>query len=65
VNLLVVGVSHHTAPVDLLERVALRSGETASFLAQLMALTNVNEAVVLSTTTGGDLCRASRHSMVD
>jgi glutamyl-tRNA reductase len=48
-NLLVVGVSHHSAPVDLLERLCVADHETARVLADLVAQPHVNEAVVLST----------------
>jgi len=49
VNLLVVGVSHHTAPVELLERLSIPTDDTRSVLAALVAQPFVNEAVVLST----------------
>jgi glutamyl-tRNA reductase len=49
VNLLVVGVSHHTAPVELLERLTIPTDDTGSVLAALVAQPFVNEAVVLST----------------
>jgi glutamyl-tRNA reductase len=49
VNLLVVGVSHHTAPVELLERLSIPTDDTGSVLAALIAQPFVNEAVVLST----------------
>jgi glutamyl-tRNA reductase len=48
-NLLVVGVSHHTASVDLLEQIAVPGDATASVLSALVAAPHVNEAVVLST----------------
>ncbi len=48
-NLLVVGVSHHTASVELLERLTVSSDETPSILAALAAQPHVNEAVILST----------------
>ena len=48
-NLLVVGVSHHTAPVELLERLSIPTDATGSVLAALIAQPFVNEAVVLST----------------
>ena len=48
-NLLVVGVSHHTAPVELLERLSIPTDDTRSVLAALVAQPFVNEAVVLST----------------
>jgi glutamyl-tRNA reductase len=49
VNLLVVGVSHHTAPVDLLERLSVPTDDTPDVLAALIGQPFVNEAVVLST----------------
>jgi glutamyl-tRNA reductase len=49
VNLLVVGVSHHTAPVELLERLSIPTDDTGSVLAALIGQPFVNEAVVLST----------------
>jgi glutamyl-tRNA reductase len=48
-SLLVVGVSHHTAPVDLLEAVAVPAEATAAMLDALVAQPHVREAVVLST----------------
>ena len=36
-NLLVVGVSHHTAPVELLERLSIPTDDTRSVLAALVA----------------------------
>jgi glutamyl-tRNA reductase len=48
-NMLVVGVSHHTAPVELLERLSVSRDETPGFLTRLMGTGYVAEAVVLST----------------
>ncbi|MFG2037612.1 glutamyl-tRNA reductase [Dactylosporangium sp. NPDC048998] len=48
-NLLVVGLSHRTAGVPLLERLALNPGELPDVLAELVGLQYVDEAVVLST----------------
>ncbi len=48
-TLLVVGVSHHTAPVELLERIAVPVQATTSVLSELVAQPHVSEAVVLST----------------
>ncbi len=48
-NLLIVGLSHHTAPVELLERLAVSGNDTPDLLARLVARPYVNEAVVLST----------------
>lgn len=48
-NLLVVGASHQTAPVAVLERLAVAPDQTSAMLGQLLAQTYVCEAVVLST----------------
>src|SRR5690242_20602437 len=49
VNLLVVGLSHHTAPVELLERLAVTRDETPELLSRLISQPYVNEVAVLST----------------
>jgi glutamyl-tRNA reductase len=49
VNLLVVGLSHRTAPVGLLERLTVPSAELPDLLAGLLARPYLSEAVVLST----------------
>ena len=48
-SVLVVGVNHHTAPLDLLERIALDAQGVAKAVAGLVSLDSVREAVVLST----------------
>jgi glutamyl-tRNA reductase len=49
VNLLVVGVSHRTAGVPLLERLTVAAETTPALLAELLAQAYVGEALVLST----------------
>jgi glutamyl-tRNA reductase len=49
VNLLVVGVSHRTAGVSLLERLAVTADQTPQLLTRLLAQEYVGEALVLST----------------
>jgi glutamyl-tRNA reductase len=49
VNLLVVGISHRTAAVSVLERLAVPAGATPDTLARLVSQQYVDEAVVLST----------------
>jgi len=49
VNLLVVGVSHRTAGVSLLERLAVPTAAAPSVLTRLVSMPYVGEAVVLST----------------
>lgn len=48
-NLLVVGISHRTAGVPLLERLVVAGDELPTLLAELVAQPYVDEAVVLST----------------
>jgi glutamyl-tRNA reductase len=48
-SLLLVGVSHRTAPVSVLERVAISGEDTAKVLDELITGEYVSEAVVLST----------------
>ena len=48
-SVLVVGVNHRTAPLDLLERIALDAQSVAKAVSGLVALDSVREAVVLST----------------
>jgi glutamyl-tRNA reductase len=48
-SVVVVGMEHQQAPIELLERVALGEAEVAKVLGTLRAWDNVQEAVVLST----------------
>ncbi|MGA8518409.1 MAG: glutamyl-tRNA reductase [Pseudonocardiaceae bacterium] len=48
-SLLVVGLSHHSAPVDILERVAVSCADAGKVLHQLLECENVAEAMLLST----------------
>ena len=48
-SVLVVGVSHRSAPVSLLEKVTVGLPDSASMVAQLQQASSIGEAVVLST----------------
>ncbi len=48
-SLLVVGLSHRSAPVEVLERVAVSAADAGKVLCQLLARENVAEALLLST----------------
>jgi glutamyl-tRNA reductase len=48
-SLLVVGLSHRSAPVDMLERVAVSCADAVKVLHQLLERENVAEALLLST----------------
>jgi glutamyl-tRNA reductase len=60
VNLLVVGASHHTAPVELLERLAVPTESVGSTLSDLIGQSHVNEAVLLSTCNRVEVYAAVR-----
>ncbi len=48
-ELTVVGLSHHTAPVEVRERLAAAAADAEAFLRRLVADCGVDEAVLLST----------------
>ncbi|QGK71660.1 glutamyl-tRNA reductase [Allosaccharopolyspora coralli] len=48
-NLLAIGLSHNTAPVPVLERVAVPADEVGKILHELLRCENVAEAVLVST----------------
>ncbi len=48
-SVLVVGMSHRTAPIELLERAALDSETTVKLSHQVLETASVNESVVIST----------------
>ncbi len=54
-ELLLLGVSHKTAPVALRERLALTPAEGERFLREIVALQQVREAVVISTCNRTEL----------
>jgi glutamyl-tRNA reductase len=54
-ELLALGISHKTAPVELRERVALPEGRAASVLRELASSEHVHEAVALSTCNRTEL----------
>jgi glutamyl-tRNA reductase len=49
VSVVVVGIEHQQAPLDVLERVAMNDAEVTKALGMLRSWDNVQEAVVLST----------------
>jgi glutamyl-tRNA reductase len=54
-ELLLLGVSHKTAPVALRERLALTTAEAERFLREVVALPEVREAAVISTCNRTEL----------
>jgi glutamyl-tRNA reductase len=60
VNIIVVGLSHRTASVDVRERFALPESEWAGALDRLRSYQGVAEGVVLSTCNRVEVCAAVR-----
>jgi glutamyl-tRNA reductase len=54
-EVLLLGISHKTAPVALRERVALLEGQVANFLRDLVATPAIRESVVISTCNRTEL----------
>jgi glutamyl-tRNA reductase len=54
-ELLAIGVSHKTAPVEVRERLALPDGRAAEFLRDLRGATDIHEAVAISTCNRTEL----------
>ena len=48
-SIVVIGVNHRTAPIDLLERVSLSGTELTKAITGLVSRANIREAAVLST----------------
>jgi glutamyl-tRNA reductase len=55
VALIVAGVSHHGAPLDVRERLAFRASEVADVLERMRSTADVREAVLLSTCNRTEL----------
>ena len=54
-QLMVIGLNHKTAPVDVRERFSIPKEALRKGLANLAEYSGINEAVVLSTCTGSYL----------
>src|SRR5260370_2815953 len=54
-ELLAIGVSHKTAPVEVRERLALTDGRSHEFLRDLLGAAEVHEAVAVSTCNRTEL----------
>jgi len=59
VELVVIGLSHQTAPIEVRERLAVIPGEIESHLQQLVKLPGVAEAVLVSTCNRMEVYAAS------
>ncbi|WP_020677228.1 glutamyl-tRNA reductase [Geopsychrobacter electrodiphilus] len=59
-NILVMGLSHKTAPVEIREKVAFAPNGMAEPLRQMLALDSINEAIIVSTCNRVELYATSR-----
>jgi len=60
-NIIVVGLSHKTAPVEIREKVAFAPTAMAEPLRQMLALPAISEAVIVSTCNRVELYAVSRY----
>ncbi|HEY5673123.1 MAG TPA: glutamyl-tRNA reductase [Malonomonas sp.] len=60
-NIIVVGLSHKTAPVEIREKVAFAPTAMAEPLRQMLALPAISEAVIVSTCNRVELYAVSRN----
>jgi glutamyl-tRNA reductase len=59
--LFTIGISHHTAPIEIREKVAIARSEYAQRLGELRALAGVEEALILGTCNRTEIyCLSSR-----
>jgi glutamyl-tRNA reductase len=73
-ELLIVGLSHHTAPVEVREQLALSNGRLQELGPELAAQSSIHEVVALSTCNrveivaycedGGDACGLIRKRLI-
>ena len=61
-NIIVVGLSHKTAPVEIREKVAFPPTAMEEPLKQMLALPAISEAVIVSTCNRVELYAVSRHA---
>ncbi len=61
-DIVIVGLSHKTAPVEIREKVAFPPAEMEEPLQQLLSLPSVSEAVIVSTCNRVELYAVSRQS---
>ncbi len=59
-NIIVVGLSHKTASVDIREKVAFAPTQMEKPLSQLLALQDINEAIIVSTCNRVEIYASTR-----
>ena len=64
-NLILLGINHKTAPIELRERVAIPRDELAAAALSLSELPGIREAMILSTCNRVEILAASEPSGVD
>jgi glutamyl-tRNA reductase len=59
-NILVLGLSHHTAPIEIREKLAIPVNDIPQLLVKFNQLTGINEAVILSTCNRTEIYAVSQ-----
>ena len=62
-EILCIGLSHHTAPVELREKFAIPDGDLAAAAVQLGKTPGLSEAVIVSTCNRVDFYVAAEHAV--
>jgi len=60
-EIIVVGLSHHTAPVETREQLAIADAEVAEAYHRLLARPSIDEAIILSTCNRVEVVAATQH----
>jgi glutamyl-tRNA reductase len=61
-ELLVIGLNHKTAPIEIRERLAFQEGEIGKALSQAKSLPSLKEAMILSTCNRVEIYAAARET---
>jgi glutamyl-tRNA reductase len=61
-ELIVIGLNHKTAPIEIRERLAFQESEMEKSLVQVRALSSVKESMILSTCNRVEIYAASRET---
>ena len=61
-ELLVIGLNHKTAPIDIRERLAFQESEIEKALSQAKSLPSLKEGMILSTCNRVEIYAAARET---
>ena len=61
-ELIVIGLNHKTAPIEIRERLAFQEGQIATALCQTRSLPSMKEGMILSTCNRVEIYGAARET---